>query len=321
LSLTRDAEGPGGGPATHAQLDLAVRHFGEIYENTPRDVMFAAVRTARRTVSELRGYSQGADGRRHLLLVSGWLSAILGSLEFDRGAYTAARSHLLAAWQAGQHLGEVSLSSWVRANQSMTEFYAGDFTAALKFASSGLEVAPAGTIRVRLLVEGQGRALARLNRPAEARQVLAAGAKEIDGAMRGEQQPGFFAFSEAALELCTGTTLLWLGEPTQALAHTGRALALHGSTNEAWMQMSPLLGHFDETHAWAQLGHPDRAAIVGSRILGAGKEVGQGVFGALLRKGQQLQEMLAPHSGLAEVHDYTEQLHSLTQHSGLAFQA
>jgi hypothetical protein len=84
LSLTRDAEGPGGGPTTHEQLDLTIRHFGEVYECTPRDVMFAAVRQARRIVAELRGHSRSQDGRRHLLLVSGWLSAILGTLEFDR---------------------------------------------------------------------------------------------------------------------------------------------------------------------------------------------------------------------------------------------
>ncbi len=85
------------------------------------------------------------------------------------------------------------------------------------------------------------------------------------------------------------------------------------------MQMNPLLGRFDETHAWAQLGHPDRAATLGLHILAAGQEVQLGVIGPLVRKGQQLEEMLAPHAGLAEVHDYTERLHSLR--SGLALQA
>ena len=322
LSLTRDAEGPGGGPATHAQLDLAVRHFGEIYENTPRDVMFAAVRRCRKIAAELRGYPQSGEGRRHLLMVSGWLSSLLAVLEFDRDDFTAARSHNLAAWQVGQHLADVELSAWVRANQSMIEFYAGDYTTSLGFASSGLALASPGTIRVRLLVEGQGRALARLNRPAEARQVLAAGAREIDEAMRGEQQPSLFAFGEAALEKCAGTTLLWLGEPKQALVHTRHALALHGPTSESSMMMNPMTARFDETHAWVQLGHPDRAAQLGSRLLEASKSAkSEERWTIPLRKARQLQELLAPHAALAEVRDYTEQLHSLTQHSGLALQA
>ncbi len=210
----------------------------------------------------------------------------------------------------------------MRANQSMIEFYAGDYTTSLGFASSGLALASPGTIRVRLLVEGQGRALARLNRPAEARQVLAAGAREIDEAMRGEQQPSLFAFGEAALEKCAGTTLLWLGEPKQALVHTRHALALHGPTSESSMMMNPMTARFDETHAWVQLGHPDRAAQLGSRLLEASKSAkSEERWTIPLRKARQLQELLAPHAALAEVRDYTEQLHSLTQHSGLALQA
>jgi len=321
LSLTRDAEGPGGGPATHDQLDLAIQHVGEVFERTPLGVMFAAVLRCRRTVTELSGYPQSRDGRRHLMLISGWLSGALGLLEFDRGNFAAARSHHLAAWQVGQHLGEAELSAWVRANQSMTEFYAADYVAALNFASSGLKVAPSRTTRVRFMVEGQARTLAKLNRPTEARRVLAAGAKEIDEAVRNERLPGNYAFSEAALELCTGTTLLWLGEPKEALVHTRQAITLHGPTNEGWMQMSPQLARFDEAYAWVQLGHPDQAARLGSSILVAGQEVQRGISAPLLRKGRQLAEMLAPHTELAEARDYTEQLQSLTQHSGLALQA
>jgi len=156
LSLTRDAEGPGGGPATHQQLDLALRHFGEVYERTPRNVMFAVVRKCRTTVAELRGYPQGQGSSRHLLLVSGWLSALLGYLEFDRGDYFAARSHHLAAWQVGQHLGDADLTAWVSANQSMTELYAGDFVAALNFASFGLRIAPSANYPGPPLGRGSG---------------------------------------------------------------------------------------------------------------------------------------------------------------------
>ena len=132
---------------------------------------------------------------------------------------------------------------------------------------------------------------------------------------------GVFAFSEAALEKCAGTTLLWLGEPKQALIHTRHALALHGSASESWMQMHPLISRFDEAQAWAQLGHPDEAAMLGSQIFTAGRDAAQDVIGPLVHKGRELLEMLAPHGKLAEVRNYTEQFHALTRRPGLALQA
>src|SRR5574341_648634 len=101
LRLTLRVEGPAGGPVSHEQLELAVEQYAQAYWAAPASVLFGQVRQCRQLVEGMFDQRQPANRRRHLHLVAGWLSALLGNLSFHLGDYGSARMHLCTAWLPG----------------------------------------------------------------------------------------------------------------------------------------------------------------------------------------------------------------------------
>jgi hypothetical protein len=73
-----------------------------------------------------------------------------------------ARSYASEAFQLSDMVGDPHLFAWIRGTQSLIEYYARHYGAALELAKDGLRVAPSGPQTIRLKVNGEARALARL---------------------------------------------------------------------------------------------------------------------------------------------------------------
>src|SRR6266536_4948098 len=109
VRLTLRVEGPAGGPVTHEQLELAVEQYARAYWATPAGVLFGQVRQCRQLVDGMLDQRQPASRRRHLHLVAGWLSALLGNLSFHLGDYRPAREGQALA---PNPLVRAQLASW-----------------------------------------------------------------------------------------------------------------------------------------------------------------------------------------------------------------
>jgi hypothetical protein len=125
------------GPATLEHLDLAVERFGLSYLHTPPDQLFREVRDCRQRVSSMVAGRQTLSQRRHLCVVGGWLSGLLGHLALDIGDGGVAHAHCVTAWQLAAESGDAQLGAWVRGTQAMIAFYAGDAADALRFSRAG----------------------------------------------------------------------------------------------------------------------------------------------------------------------------------------
>jgi transcriptional regulator with XRE-family HTH domain/tetratricopeptide (TPR) repeat protein len=308
LRLTLHVEGPGGGPVAHEQLELAVEHYARVYWSTPAAVLFDEVRQCRQVVGAMLDQPQPKRRVRHLHLVAGWLSALLGNLSFHLGDYTAARAHLGTACRLGESAGHPRLVVWVRGAQSMVALYDGSPAQALRLARQGQALAPGPLARAQLASWGEARALARMGDRRGALEAIARGSRDIessdgDGGPDGRAGPGgMFSFSAGEFEQYCGTACLWLGLPEQAKRHVERAFELRDTA------AAKAMARLDLAAASSQLGYPAEASQIAAQVL---EMPGDYLIDPIVRRASELSVALGPHRSLAAVRDFDERLASL----------
>ena len=299
LRLTLHVEGPGGGPVTHEQLELAVEHYARVYWATPAAMLFDQVRQCRQLVGTMLEQPQPRRQVRHLHLVAGWLSALLGNLSFHLSDYTAARAHLGAAGRLGEAAGHHGLIAWVRGAQSMVALYDGRIEAALRLAREGQGFAPNPLARTQLASWGEARALARMGDRRGVLEAVARGSRAVESAHDDRGLGGVFSFSAGEFEQYCGTACLWLDLPKQAKRHVERALELRDTA------AAKAMARLDLAAAQGQLGYPAEASQMAVEVLDM---PGEYLIDPIVRRASELSAALGPHRSLALVRDFDERL-------------
>jgi transcriptional regulator with XRE-family HTH domain len=139
-------------------VDTAIREN----ERRPPHELASYVRYMRRWIDELLDGQQHPPQRERLYVAAARLSGLLGALALDLGRWPSARAYGLEAFQLAEFLGLADLQAWTRANQSLIEYYAGNYHDALAYAQDGQRLSPSGPQSVRLALNGEARAWARL---------------------------------------------------------------------------------------------------------------------------------------------------------------
>jgi transcriptional regulator with XRE-family HTH domain len=307
LRLTLRVEGPAGGPGTHEQLELAVRHYAGVYWAMPPAVLFHEVHQCRQLVGALLDQPQPERHARHLHLIAGWLSALLGNLSFHLGDYTAARTHLGSARRLGEAAGHRGLIAWVRGAQSMVALYDGRVQDALRIARQGQAFAPGPLARAQLASWGEARALARMGDRRGVLEAIARGSRAIQSSQDDQSPGGVFSFSAGEFEQYCGSACLWLGLPKQAKQHVERALELRDTA------AAKAMARLDLAAAQRQLGYPAEASQIAMAVL---EMPGDYLIDPILRRASELSVALGPHRSLAQVRDFGERLTSLLSARG-----
>ena len=307
VRLTLRVEGPAGGPVTHEQLELAVTQYARSYWTTPSSVLFEQVRQCRQLVDGMLDQRQPVSRRRHLHLVAGWLSALLGNLSFHLGDYSSARMHLGTAGRLGQAAGHNGLVAWVRGAQSMVDLYDHRPEEALRMAREGQALAPNPLVRAQLASWGEARALARMGDRRGVLEAIARGSRAIASSGDDWSPGGVFSFSVGEFEQYCGTACLWLDLPEEAKRHAKHAFELRDTL------AAKALARLDVAAASNQLGQPAEASQIGAEVLQMPSDY---LIDPIVRRATELATSLEPHSSLAEVRDFTERLASLVPPPG-----
>lgn len=144
------------------QLDQMVGDVIAAYERTGPAPLAPQVARQRRWVDRLLRERQHPEQRQHLYLVAAQLSGVLATLALDLGQPATARAYAVKAFQLAGFVRRADVQAWVRGTQSLIEYYAGQYRQARDHARDGQALAGGGTQSVRLAVNGEARALARL---------------------------------------------------------------------------------------------------------------------------------------------------------------
>lgn len=143
-------------------LERAVHAAIADNERRPPAQLAAHVRYLRTYVDEL------LDGRAHppqqarLYVAAGYLSGLMAALVLDVGGFHRAGAYGAEAFELADAVGHRDLQAWARGVQSLVAYYAGQYHDALAYARDGQRRAPGGPQSIRLAVNGEARALARL---------------------------------------------------------------------------------------------------------------------------------------------------------------
>ncbi|MEV4384297.1 helix-turn-helix transcriptional regulator [Micromonospora sp. NPDC049580] len=145
-----------------AYLENEVRQAIADNERLPPVILVARMRPLRSYVDQLMEGRQHPPQRARLYAVAAHLSGLLGALALDLGAFGAAHAYAAEAFDLAEAAEQSDAQAWARATQSLIAFYAGDYHDALAYAQDGLRRGGTSGHRIRLTINGQARALARL---------------------------------------------------------------------------------------------------------------------------------------------------------------
>jgi DNA-binding XRE family transcriptional regulator/tetratricopeptide (TPR) repeat protein len=200
--------------------------------------------------------------RRRLFRVAGQVSGLLAYMAVNRERYPLARAYCLEAAKLGTFAEDRDLLAWVKGTESFCEYYAGDYGRAAELARQGVDLAGTGTQQVRLLVNGQARALGKLGDVAGVHAAVEQAYQAVD---RMPDIPGvspcvsFGGYSRSRLASNAVTAYVDLGLPDQVAAHAALAMGEFDSSESSWSK-SLIRLDLANSLALAGDGDPDEAS-------------------------------------------------------------
>jgi transcriptional regulator with XRE-family HTH domain len=222
-------------------------------------------RKLEQAIQEVRSPRQ----RQRLFTLAGQVSGLLAYMAVNRERYPLARAYTLEATQLGTYAENRDLLAWVKGTGSFCEYYAGDFERSVALAREGLELAGNGPQRVRLLINGEARALGKLG---DVAGVHAAVDRAYDALDHVPPVPGvspcvsFGAYSRSRLASNAVTAYVDLGLPEHVSLHAAQALDEFDNSDSSWSQ-SLIRLDLANSMVSAKTGDPDEAGQLVSTAL------------------------------------------------------
>lgn len=236
-------------------LDAYVADVAERYEAEGPTALAPDVVRQRRWLQPLLVSCPPSKRGERLAGIAGRLSAQLSYMAVNLGKFSSARAYGVEAFELADQINDNDLKSWVRGTQSFCEYYTGNYERALELALDGQRYAGNGLQAVRLIINGEARALGKLKRPVDkavgrARELLSAFPPESG------MTPciSFGLYSEARVAANAATAYLALEKTPQVLEHAHRAFRVADTSPSIW---SRALVRLDTASALAQGRRPD----------------------------------------------------------------
>jgi hypothetical protein len=220
-------------------LELGVADFVDRYESDGPVVLAPLLIEQRHGLESVIDECRSPSQRKRLFRVAGQVSGLLAYMAVNRGRYVLARAYCTEAAHLGAFAEDRDLLAWVKGTESFCEYYAGEYLKAAALARAGLEIAGSGPQLVRLLINGQARALGKLGDDAG---VHAAVERAYDAASRQPTVPGvspcvsFGGYSMARLASNAVTAYVDLGLTDQVSLHAEQAMEEFDSSESSWSQ-------------------------------------------------------------------------------------
>ena len=247
--------------------------------------------------------------------IAGLLSVLLGNASFVLGDFPAAYAHLLTAEQLAREVGDHRLLTSVKVDQSTVALWDGDVEGALSLAREGLRYPISGAQRALLAVRCEARALARKGDRSGVFEALRRAERELPGQPLGDDPDGgWWLCTPGDLELYTGITLLWLGQPGDAARHARHAITCY--------QTAPAALQYPGNQAQSQInlaicqvhqGHPEEGVRLATDALGITRSATKP---CLQQAGDLLTILTARYRDLAATREFADRLRSLRSGRG-----
>ncbi|MEV4802968.1 hypothetical protein AB0K18_23415 [Nonomuraea sp. NPDC049421] len=240
-------------------VDLLCRAYPVVPAGTLRD------RTQKRLaqINHLLGGRLTLDQHRELLVVTGWLTALLGCVHYDLGEREEAETARRAAFEMGRQVGHGELMGWAHEMSAWFALVEGRYEDVVTAARMGQAVAGTSSAMVQLTLQ-EARGLARIGDRREADRALTRGAEVLGGLPMPEHPDHHFVFDHAKWVFYAATCYTWLADDDRAEEHARETIQMHtrpDGTSNAPMRVAD--AHIDLGIVHARRGDLDAAVDEG----------------------------------------------------------
>jgi len=240
-------------------VDLLCRAYPVVSAATLRD------RTHKRLaqVNGLLGGRITLAQHRELLVITGWLTALLGCVHYDLGEREEAETARRAAYEMGRQVGHGELMGWAHEMSAWFALVEGRYEDVVSSARMGQAVAGQSSAQVQLTLQ-EARGLARIGDRREADKALTRGADALAKLPLPGNPDHHFVFDHAKWVFYAATAYTWLEDNDRAEEHALETIQMHtrpdGSSN-APMRVAD--AHIDLGIVHARRGNLDAAVEQG----------------------------------------------------------
>lgn len=117
---------------------------------------------------------------RELLVIAGWLSLLIGCLDYDLGLARHAETARTAAFQLGREAGHGEIVAWSYEMSAWFAITQGRLRSVSDYVEAGINAAPHASVAIQLAAQA-AKAQARMGNRSEVRRALDQGARLLDG--------------------------------------------------------------------------------------------------------------------------------------------
>ncbi|MFF3445431.1 hypothetical protein [Streptosporangium sp. NPDC002721] len=240
-------------------VDLLCRAYPVVSAATLRD------RTQKR-LSQVNGLLGGRitlAQHRELLVITGWLTALLGCVHYDLGEREEAETARRAAYEMGRQVGHGELMGWAHEMSAWFALVEGRYEDVVTAARMGQAVAGQSSAQVQLTLQ-EARGLARIGDRREADKALTRGADALAKLPLPGNPDHHFVFDHAKWVFYAATAYTWLEDNDRAEEHALETIQMHtrpDGTSNAPMRVAD--AHIDLGIVHARRGNLDAAVEQG----------------------------------------------------------
>lgn len=224
LELSRRVEASDLGAETLGQLHRAVDTMARSYPQMAPAELLPHVRRHLAYVTRLNDVRKTLEQQRQLLVAGGWLSLLAATLHIDLRARLAADARLATAQQMAGHAEDREMLAWCLETRAWDVLTVGDYGGALELSRRAQAVAPRGGSAQIQATSQEGRAWARMRRPAETYDALRRLERLVSRLPQPEQPEHHYQYDPGKAVSYNATTLSWVRDPA-AEAYAREALA------------------------------------------------------------------------------------------------
>jgi len=292
IELARRAEASDLGSGTLELLQESADRLCRDYPTVDPRVLSDQARTRLGYVTDLLGKRVTLAQHRELLMVAGWLSALLACTLYDAGDPGAAEAARRMTRQFGQHAVHGELTAWSFEIAAWYALVEGRFAQAVKLCEGGLAHAGISNAAVQLTLQAS-RSYARMGDD-RAGRMLAAGGAVLAKLPVPEHPEHHFVFDRDKYEFYTATVYTWLGTDDAAAEENAREVVArcHGPDGVIlWpTRLSTTLVNLGQIAG--RRGDLDEAVALGAESLRCGRRSAE-----LLPRAAELERRLASRYG------------------------
>ncbi|MEU4579447.1 hypothetical protein [Nonomuraea sp. NPDC023979] len=240
-------------------VDLLCRAYPVVPAGTLRD------RTQKRLaqINHLLAGRLTLDQHRELLVITGWLTALLGCVHYDLGEREEAETARRTAFEMGRQVGHGELVGWAHEMSAWFALVEGRYEDVVTAARMGQAVAGTSSAMVQLTLQ-EARGLARIGDRREADRALTRGAEALGSLPMPEHPDHHFVFDHAKWVFYAATCYTWLADDDRAEEHARETIQMHtrpDGTSNAPMRVAD--AHIDLGIVHARRGDLDAAVDAG----------------------------------------------------------